>query len=209
MLARRPMHSRHRRQSCGVREVSRLGSLDAAGRPAQMSIGFVERGGAEDAAWSGQTDTSRAFAAAFCCCLKARTLMRESVSMTSHQIADYDPQRFEQLFRQVPAQHRFPAAMATRLKELCRSLVETYDADSHRLDHRRHRTRTRLTHRRPARLRPTKSKDLHRLAGQAIRRPTSRLARSGRRLRRDRLTPLGRPRRVASRPSARPGRRGR
>jgi uncharacterized HhH-GPD family protein len=50
--------------------------------------------------------------------------------LDAHQIADYDPARFEQLFRQVPALHRFPAAMATRLKELCGGLVEKYDADA-------------------------------------------------------------------------------
>jgi uncharacterized HhH-GPD family protein len=45
------------------------------------------------------------------------------------QIAEYDPDQFEQLFRQVPALHRFPAAMAKRVQELCRSVVEKYDGD--------------------------------------------------------------------------------
>jgi uncharacterized HhH-GPD family protein len=46
------------------------------------------------------------------------------------QIADYDPAAFEQLFRQVPALHRFPAAMAKRVQELCRALVDQYGGDT-------------------------------------------------------------------------------
>ncbi len=46
------------------------------------------------------------------------------------QIAGYDSDRFEQLFRQVPALHRFPAAMAKRVQALCRGLVESYDGDA-------------------------------------------------------------------------------
>jgi uncharacterized HhH-GPD family protein len=49
------------------------------------------------------------------------------------QIADYDPAEFEALFRQVPALHRFPAAMAKRVQELCRALVEQYDGDPARV----------------------------------------------------------------------------
>jgi uncharacterized HhH-GPD family protein len=45
-------------------------------------------------------------------------------------IADYDPAEFEAVFRQVPALHRFPAAMAKRVQELCRALVEQYDGDT-------------------------------------------------------------------------------
>ena len=45
-------------------------------------------------------------------------------------IAEYDPAAFEELFRQVPALHRFPAAMAKRVQELCRALVEQYDGDA-------------------------------------------------------------------------------
>jgi uncharacterized HhH-GPD family protein len=50
--------------------------------------------------------------------------------LDAHQIAEYDPERFEELFRQVPALHRFPAAMAKRVQQLCRSLVEKYDGDA-------------------------------------------------------------------------------
>lgn len=42
------------------------------------------------------------------------------------QIASYDPDEFEAIFRQVPALHRFPAAMAKRVQALGRVLVERY-----------------------------------------------------------------------------------
>jgi uncharacterized HhH-GPD family protein len=45
-------------------------------------------------------------------------------------IAGYDPVAFEEVFRQVPALHRFPAAMAKRVQELCRVLVGQYDGDT-------------------------------------------------------------------------------
>ncbi|HJQ03442.1 MAG TPA: HhH-GPD-type base excision DNA repair protein [Jatrophihabitans sp.] len=50
--------------------------------------------------------------------------------LDAHAIADYDPAEFEAIFRQVPALHRFPAAMATRVQELGRALVAQYDGDT-------------------------------------------------------------------------------
>jgi uncharacterized HhH-GPD family protein len=50
--------------------------------------------------------------------------------LDAHQIANYGPDAFESLFREVPALHRFPAAMAKRVQELCRGLVEQYDGDA-------------------------------------------------------------------------------
>ena len=46
------------------------------------------------------------------------------------QIADFDPEAFEAIFRAVPALHRFPAAMAKRVQDLCRGIVERYDGDT-------------------------------------------------------------------------------
>jgi len=46
------------------------------------------------------------------------------------EIAGYDPERFEEMFRQVPALHRFPAAMAKRVQALCGGLVESYEGDA-------------------------------------------------------------------------------
>ncbi|HTZ44680.1 MAG TPA: HhH-GPD-type base excision DNA repair protein [Jatrophihabitans sp.] len=53
--------------------------------------------------------------------------------LDAHAIAEHDPAAFEELFREVPALHRFPAAMAKRVQELCRALVERYDGDPRRL----------------------------------------------------------------------------
>jgi uncharacterized HhH-GPD family protein len=50
--------------------------------------------------------------------------------LDAQQIATYDPDEFEALFRQVPALHRFPAAMAKRVQEMCAGLVEKYDGDA-------------------------------------------------------------------------------
>jgi uncharacterized HhH-GPD family protein len=48
-------------------------------------------------------------------------------------IAGYDPVAFEELFRRVPALHRFPAAMAKRVQELCRAVVQRYDGETERI----------------------------------------------------------------------------
>jgi uncharacterized HhH-GPD family protein len=50
--------------------------------------------------------------------------------LDAHQIASMDAEQFELLFRQAPALHRFPAAMAKRVHDLCRGLVEQYDGDA-------------------------------------------------------------------------------
>jgi uncharacterized HhH-GPD family protein len=50
--------------------------------------------------------------------------------LDAHEIASYDPAEFDALFRQVPALHRFPAAMAKRVQALCAALVEQYNGDA-------------------------------------------------------------------------------
>ncbi len=45
-------------------------------------------------------------------------------------IAATDPARLEEAFRQKPAIHRFPGAMATRVQELARHVAEEYDGDA-------------------------------------------------------------------------------
>jgi uncharacterized HhH-GPD family protein len=45
-------------------------------------------------------------------------------------VAEQDPATLEALFRKAPALHRFPAAMAKRVQELARVLVERYGADA-------------------------------------------------------------------------------
>jgi len=45
------------------------------------------------------------------------------------EIAQYEPEAFEAVFRQQPALHRFPAAMAKRVQELARVIVERFDGE--------------------------------------------------------------------------------
>jgi len=48
-------------------------------------------------------------------------------------IAAMDPEPFAALCREKPAIHRFPQAMATRIQDLARHLVEHYDGDAGRV----------------------------------------------------------------------------
>lgn len=50
--------------------------------------------------------------------------------LNASQIATMPPAAFEELFRQVPALHRFPAAMAARVQSLCQILVERYAGEA-------------------------------------------------------------------------------
>ncbi|MBU3706888.1 MAG: Fe-S cluster assembly protein HesB [Mycobacterium sp.] len=45
-------------------------------------------------------------------------------------IAGYDPEGFAELCARTPAVHRFPAAMAKRIQDLAREIVDHYDADT-------------------------------------------------------------------------------
>jgi uncharacterized HhH-GPD family protein len=46
---------------------------------------------------------------------------------TAPELADYDPDALIAIFATPPALHRFPKAMALRVQEVCRALVEHYD----------------------------------------------------------------------------------
>ncbi|HET6856944.1 MAG TPA: HhH-GPD-type base excision DNA repair protein [Streptomyces sp.] len=50
--------------------------------------------------------------------------------LDAHQIAAYDPEAFAALLSAKPAVHRYPAAMAKRVQQLCQYLVEHYDGDA-------------------------------------------------------------------------------
>jgi uncharacterized HhH-GPD family protein len=51
-------------------------------------------------------------------------------ALDARTIADYDPAELEAIFRQPPALHRFPAAMAKRVQGLAAVLVQRYDGDA-------------------------------------------------------------------------------
>ncbi|MDB1086392.1 Fe-S cluster assembly protein HesB [Streptomyces sp. ACA25] len=50
--------------------------------------------------------------------------------LDAHEIARYEPEAFAALLTAKPAVHRYPGAMAKRVQQLCRHLVETYDGDA-------------------------------------------------------------------------------
>ncbi|WP_329007977.1 Fe-S cluster assembly protein HesB [Micromonospora rifamycinica] len=51
----------------------------------------------------------------------------------ARELADYDPAELVEVFARPPALHRFPKAMAGRVQELCRVLVDRYAGDAGRL----------------------------------------------------------------------------
>ncbi|MDJ0384223.1 HhH-GPD-type base excision DNA repair protein [Streptomyces sp. G-G2] len=50
--------------------------------------------------------------------------------LDAHAIAAHDPEAFAELLSRKPAVHRYPAAMAKRVQQLCAYLVEHYDGDA-------------------------------------------------------------------------------
>jgi uncharacterized HhH-GPD family protein len=54
-------------------------------------------------------------------------------TLDAREIAHMDPARLEAAFRQTPAIHRFPRAMAERVQELCQVVVDEYGGDARRI----------------------------------------------------------------------------
>ncbi|MFG3051333.1 HhH-GPD-type base excision DNA repair protein [Kitasatospora sp. NPDC048239] len=50
--------------------------------------------------------------------------------LDAHEIAVYDPEAFVALLSDKPAVHRYPAAMAKRVQQLCQFLVAQYDGNA-------------------------------------------------------------------------------
>jgi uncharacterized HhH-GPD family protein len=50
--------------------------------------------------------------------------------LDAEQIADYDPEKFIEVFSETPAIHRFPKAMAERTQKLARAVVDQYGGDA-------------------------------------------------------------------------------
>ncbi|MEH1101087.1 HhH-GPD-type base excision DNA repair protein [Micromonospora sp. CPCC 205561] len=53
--------------------------------------------------------------------------------LDAEELADHDPEALVALFARPPALHRFPKAMAARVQDVCRVLVDRYDGDAARL----------------------------------------------------------------------------
>jgi len=60
-------------------------------------------------------------------------LRRRIGHLDAARIATMDPEELESAFRQRPALHRFPGAMARRVQALCAFLVARYGADASRI----------------------------------------------------------------------------
>jgi uncharacterized HhH-GPD family protein len=52
---------------------------------------------------------------------------------TVSELADFDPDALANIFSERPALHRYPRAMAARVQELARIIIEEYDGDPARL----------------------------------------------------------------------------
>src|SRR5436190_12410417 len=52
---------------------------------------------------------------------------------TAQELADYDPDALIAVFSERPALHRYPRAMAGRVQDLCRMVVDDYDGDTARI----------------------------------------------------------------------------
>src|SRR5690349_962641 len=48
---------------------------------------------------------------------------------TATELAEFDPEALIAVFAQPPALHRFPKAMAVRVQQVCRALVDQYGGD--------------------------------------------------------------------------------
>jgi len=70
-----------------------------------------------------QVSMERAFAAPY------QLQQRLGHQLDVHELANYDPDALVQLFAAPPALHRYPKAMAVRVQDLCRALVERYNGD--------------------------------------------------------------------------------
>jgi uncharacterized HhH-GPD family protein len=53
--------------------------------------------------------------------------------LDARELAEFDLEALTEIFGRRPALHRFPKAMAARVQEVCRLLVERYDADPARV----------------------------------------------------------------------------
>jgi len=52
---------------------------------------------------------------------------------TAAELAEFDPDRLAAIFSERPALHRYPRAMAARVQDMARLIVDTYDGDAARL----------------------------------------------------------------------------
>lgn len=97
----------------GDEEADRLNATD----PLALLIGFC---------LDQQVTVQKAFAGPL-------ELRRRLGHLDARQIASMDPEALDRVFRERPALHRFPGAMATRVRDLCAAIVESYGGDAGRV----------------------------------------------------------------------------
>ncbi len=62
-----------------------------------------------------------------------RDLQQRIGHLDAATIAAMDPARLDEVFRERPALHRFPGAMAGKVQQLCATIAEQYDNDAGRV----------------------------------------------------------------------------
>ena len=60
-------------------------------------------------------------------------LRRRLGHLDARGIGSMDPEALDRVFRERPAIHRFPGAMATRIRDLCAAIAEAYGGDASRV----------------------------------------------------------------------------
>jgi uncharacterized HhH-GPD family protein len=88
-----------------------------AGNPLALLIGF---------ALDQQVSVQKAFSG-------PKELERRLGHLDPARIAGADPAELDRVFRERPAIHRFPGAMAERVRALCAAVAETYGGDASRI----------------------------------------------------------------------------
>ena len=171
-------HSRRpaRRRSAEARDPGRIGSdawrsrstspaiprptRSSATSPLALLIGFV---------LDQQVTVQKAFSSPL-------ELSKRLGGLDAREIAAIDPEKLEEVFREKPALHRFPANMARRTQELCAVIVERLRRRrGSGLDGRPRRRRPRAAPAGPARHRRDEGSDDGRRDREAPRRPPCRL----------------------------------
>ena len=71
-----------------------------------------------------QVPMERAFAAPY------ELQQRLGHALDAHELAEHDPEALIEIFARPPALHRYPRAMAGRVQEFSKALVERYDGDA-------------------------------------------------------------------------------
>lgn len=62
-----------------------------------------------------------------------RKIQERFGAIDARRIASADPDAFAELFRETPAVHRYPGAMAGRVQSLCQAIVDDWEGEAERI----------------------------------------------------------------------------